>query len=810
MASPFRHFRKHSKAFMAAAAVMCMFLFVFASGTGGGPSRDGAREAGAKVASWKGGSINQQELASYVNNRLLTNELLQRLFVQGGGQDPAYDLPPGLTELMLQSRQREYVEMDAIAIEVISQLATQAGMTVSDDMINTVLELFAQKNVSADEMQGIFASLGGGDERTNETVVFNTLRKVLLSYFYRQAYQDAGRVVLPQERWQDWRRVNERISLQAAVLPVESFEKDLPAEPTEVQLQSLYNEFKDVEPHVWVTEDGRDMPSSTPGFSEPRRVRLQFLLANVADRTEKHLDKVTGAEIADYYERNKRSEFVKMDFGAEEEAPDEEPAAEGAADEAPAGETPAAEAPAEDEAKPASEAEAASAPESQPATPATEAPPAAESAPATETAPAADEAPKPEGKEGASLPPRANSFRLAAYQPTPDAESVPVADVNAAESATETPADEGKTEAAPEADGGTPASDSDEGPADDKPAEDKPADDKAEDIVEYERLEKVSDDIRRTLARDKAVAELEEIMSEAAAELQAEYNAYGSRLIAAKEAKRPAPAASEKLTDLKWLADKYGLSYDKTALLTARELFDTAVGKAADVARGATSVTGAAFTTLAPYEPFLAKELEGDWYLAIKTEDVAPHVPEFTKVRDKVIAEWKRREAANLAEKRAKELAEEAKKSGQSFEEFFKSKGYEVIPQTELFSWRTTPVDPMSGYPPVLSEVPKLKYVGPEFMQTAFGLGDGDVAGVLNFDHSNAYVIKLHSRQYPENELKELFLEEDRFWPGQIGTRRQRQQAFAAAVDKEILKDRAALEFDEEWQAMRAEQAQQQ
>jgi len=808
MSSPFRHFRKHSKAFMAVAAVMCMFLFVFASGTGGGRSSDGARDAGATVATWNGGSINQRELASYVRNRLLTNELLQRLFIQGGGQQPEYDLPRGLTELMLRSQQPDYVEMDAIAIEVVSNLATKAGMTVSDDMINRVLEIFAQKNISAEDMQGIFASLGGGDARTNETVVFNTLRKMLLAYFYRQGYQDASFVVLPQERWEDWRRVNERIALTVAVLPVEGFEADVPA-PTEPQLRDLYEEFKNVVPNEWKNVDGRDMPSATPGFAQPRRVRFQFLQANVADRTDKHLDEVTEEEIADYYDRNKRSEFVKMSFGSDErtdETPDDSPSSE-SPDEPAVNQSPADPSP-ENGAEPAEQATPA--PGDAPA----DAP--APQSPAQDDPPQADEPEKPANEQGAARR-RSSPFRLAAFQTAPESsdETAPADEASAPQDApaADAPAQSVAEESAP----------SDDAPGTDAPATDAPANDAStstdveetadndsadDDIVEYEPLEKVRDEIRRTLARDKAVAELEKVMSEAAAELQSEYNAYGARVIAAKEAKRKPPKTPAKLSNLQWLADKYGLAIDKTALLTDRELFDTAVGKAADVSRGTTSVTGAAFTTLEPFEPFLAKELEGDWYLTLKVEDEQPRVPDFTEVRDQVVAQWKRREAAKLAEKAAKDLAAEAMKSGQSFDEFFKSRGYEVIPQTELFSWKTLPVDPMSGYPPVISEVPGLKNVGPEFMEAAFTLGDGEATGVLNFNHSDAYAIKLHSRQYTERALKDLFLEEDRFWPGQIGTRRLRQQMFAAAVDQEILKDRANLEFDEEWRKMREERAQ--
>ena len=150
------------------------------------------------------------------------------------------------------------------------------------------------------------------------------LRKMLLSHFYKQAYSDAGAVVLPEQRWEDWRRANERISLTVARLPVEKFLDQAP-EPTDAQLRTLYDQYKDSDPRMFVTIGTRELPSPNPGFASPRRVKLQFLAGNVAARTQKLLDTVTEEQIADYYERNKRLEFTKtkedeLDFGSEEPA----------------------------------------------------------------------------------------------------------------------------------------------------------------------------------------------------------------------------------------------------------------------------------------------------------------------------------------------------------------------------------------------------------------------------------------------------------------------------------------------------------
>src|SRR5262249_43278145 len=147
-------------------------------------------------------------------------------------------------------------------------------------------------------------------------------------------------------------------------------------------------------------------------------------------------------------------------------------------------------------------------------------------------------------------------------------------------------------------------------------------------------------------------------------------------------------------------------------------------------------------------------------------EDEPQRTPTFDEVRDKVAAAWKRIEAAKLAEKTAKDLAAESEKSTQSFDDFFKEKDYEVVPQTALFSWLEYPGGLGTGASLQQSDIPELKYVGPDFMEGAFSLDGNKTMAMLNVDHSAAYVVRLNSRQYTPERLKELFLEEDNKWLG--------------------------------------------
>jgi hypothetical protein len=805
MSSPFRHFRKHSKTFFAVASVLAIGLFVFGSGTGAGRNANNpsGRNASAVVATWNGGSINEGQLEQLIYQRLITNQFLKMLFVAGGGQSLYYDMPAGVPwqSILLQSEDNSYVQQEVVYTELFASLGAEAGITVSDAMVNAYLTEFGLQRVGNDQTRAILANVGKGDVKNNEKVVLSTIRKLLTAYYYRQSFGDSSAVVLPAEKWDDWRAVNERISLQAASLPIEGFLDQVP-QPTEEQLRKLYDEFKDAEPNLIFDVGGRELPSPNPGFAEPRRVKLQYLVGTVADRTKKLLDTVTQEEIADYYERNKRKEFVKSGLGDDAASFDNETSDGGT----PEGETPKSESPAGEptttEASPG-ESPTTETPAAEPATEGDA--PTADSTPAEEAP--ADEPPAPAEGDGkqSSVVPRRSPFRLTALQSAPaaDAKADAPADQSAAPADTTTipPAATPPAETTPEAAETTPlgsgAAAPDETAADAKAEEPEP---------EYEPLDKVSDVIRETLARDKAVQELQSSMDQAVAKLQSEYNRYGRDLVAAREAKKKEPKAPAKLKNIDWLAAETGLVAETTAPLTIRELSETPVGKAADEQTGRISVTGAAFYSLKPYEPFLAHELEGDWYLVAKVEDTPKRVPEFDEVRDQVAAAWKRIEAAKLAEKKAKELAAEADASTEPFHTFFKGKGIETK-NTELFSRRQYAVSPGLGNPPELGNVPELKNVGPEFLEAAFALDGEKSVAVLNFDHSVAYVIRLNSRQYTTEELKKLFLEEVTSWPGYQDMREERRRMFEQAVNDRILKDVAGFKFDPDWAAEQQKRA---
>ncbi|MEM9659355.1 MAG: hypothetical protein AAF961_13440, partial [Planctomycetota bacterium] len=205
MASPFRFFRKHQKGFMAAAVVLCMVIFVFASALDpSGPSPRGGRGDSAPVAKWRGGSLDEGELRNLVRQRRVLNDFLGRLLAEGRRELGYQENPTVPVFLFPREAQEVSIERSVINTEVAAQLASDLGMSVSDEFINFYLREFGLRRIDQAGVVAVMQSVGSGNVAANEAIIFETLRKLLLAHYYQTAFADASATVLPQQRWRDW------------------------------------------------------------------------------------------------------------------------------------------------------------------------------------------------------------------------------------------------------------------------------------------------------------------------------------------------------------------------------------------------------------------------------------------------------------------------------------------------------------------------------------------------------------------------------------------------------------------------------
>ncbi len=772
MATPFTVFRKYSGIMMAFFGALLMLSFVVAdplmnwmSGRSGGGPASGGKEV---AVSWNGGQLTEQQLATLVMHRRILTQFQGA--VHDIGLRSAYEagvseselMTPRVQPLILPSTSEQGVERDVVVRKLVAEAATKSGMVVTNEMISEYLLNLGRSRVSKDQMRGLMSQINaGGGTKASIEFVFELLREAMLARNYEMSYAYAVSTVLPQERWADWKRFNDQITLEAVALPVADFVSQV-AEPTDAEIKELYEEFKEREPapEMLYAFGGVELPSPKPAFSVPRKVVLQYVKADFQKMADDLEASVTAEEIQKYYDENKDlfiradADLSADDAASEEDAATEEEKTEDSTSE-PAEETPADEESAAD------------------AAPATD-------TPAEKPAAAAPAAAVPAATEGSSSA-IASPFRLVALQePAADAPAAEVAidAPPAAEKEADSTADQSATE--------EPAA---EEPASDAAATEEPADSsaadtdaKAEAPPKYQPLEEVTDQIRRSLAEQKAAEAIRKLIDDAYGEVNSSYSDYLTAQLDAQDAGEKAPEPPAALTDLKPLAEKYKLTAEKTTALSGFELRDVPLGQVRcpaytlpgttpDGERAAVpqNLTYVLFggSKVEKHQPLIAFDKDnGDRYVAMLVEDSPRSTPKLEEIRDQVVAAWKRRKAADLALKAAEEQAAKVRETGRTLKDFFASDDTKQVGVTDPFSFfNVTGVSPTTGeFTLQLSNPEPLQAAGPDLLKKAFELKDGELGTSLNYSRDTAYLFRVNERLQSEETLKEDFVKNSDRW----------------------------------------------
>ncbi len=758
MASPFRAFRKYQKALIAVAGVGLMFVFVlgdplsqYMRSHSGGTIPEGHRPNDVAVH-WDNGKLTNAELARLVQQRLVVNAFVRQ--VEGIGRQAAYEAgvqPQPLRVEMLVGPERiqQGVESDVFRVHLFANAAHQAGMAISDDYLKDYLLQLGRGYVSVDQIRQILSTMSVGRQGASQDFVLDALREEMLARNYLASYVFAFDTNLPEQRWQDWLHVNDRVVVEAAAIPAESLLVDVP-EPSEAELVAFFDEYKDDEP-MPQRIGNIELPSPDPGFAEPRKVAVQYLVADYNQYLTKVEDEVTDAEIEKFYEDNKDPYFIRAEsvFGdADATTSDAQPKAGDAKK-------------IESQSEGKKDEPSADGKKGEPAVGKEEATKSESAAPATD-------------KGSSNTPRRKNPFRLTAFAEDPAAGGESAAsDAKSAEpvaAESVAPPTAAESSAAPTAETAAP--------------KEKPK--------EYQPLDEVSDQIRRELAQAKVTEKLEALMATLSSELNDSYTEYfGAALDAEEEGKEPPPPPA-KLADLTPLAKANSLTYEKTEPASMLQLRDTPIGKSFRPDESNLPFYYSVFgRDVELYQPILTFDLDNNRYLAMKIADIPGKVPTLDEVRDNVTRAWKLRKAGELAIKRAEELAKKAQTSGASLEDTLAGDTSLKVFKTDPFAYLTVgtvsresqQVDSFR-----LSEPKEIAAAGPEFMEKVFNLKEGEVAAAPNHDRSIAYVVRIARHENTPAELRQAFLSEADSWYGIYAMSRGRTQNLVRQVIAATLK----------------------
>jgi len=745
-------FRTYQKASMVALAILAMLAFFVLPPLlqyGG----QAATVADTPVVTWNGGELRERGLERAMIMKSACNRFLAEA-AMAAGRDPA------------QATRFEVDERSVVSVMLLAEEAKKNGIVVSDAAINDFLAKETSGQVGVDQFLQIMSGLRVGGSGVSQHDLFETLRQELLARNMVRLLQQGLVSSPPGLRWDYFRRLTQSATAEVVPIDVRSLGDQIKP-PSVAALKAFFEAHK---------EDLPDPTSEKPGFREPHRAQVDYLVAKRGVFVEEISKEITDAEIAEYYEKNKTTQFrarpratPAAEPASEDRPPSPDAEAPGTpaepsapADEAPATEPAAATPDPAASTPPASEPAPVNEPAAEPA-PATDAAPAAEPAPAADPAPAAEPAPADKPADGSGAAVARSPFRQVAFQ-VPDAP------------AAETPP---AAEAAPAA--AEPAAAAETAPADAVPAETSaagaagaPAEGGDE---QFQPLETVKEQIRERLARERAAAKVDLLFERVIADISG-YNEDYALWKAREEARGIDPPVPP---DVAKIASLNGLEGGQTGLQSAEDAYEAGgLGRSFDRVRDLNNRFGMRQVNwfemiygpgALNQRPVRSSDIEGNRYLSWRTADQPEFVPTFDTARANVEQAWKIVEGRELARKKAEAILAKAEKGGSLEAAIVGEESLQAF-KVGPFFW-LSPQAALSGVPQI-SQPTGIVMPGNEFMNAVFSLEPGGTAVAFNEPKTVCYCIRLIDVEPTAETLQERFIE----------TRADPRTTFVAAQDE--------------------------
>ncbi len=243
---PFAAFRKHQKKWLAFLTIFAMFGFVLADSLPKLLQATAPSARNVEVVSIFGRTVRQGELNRMANERSRANRFVKAI-------EPRFpEAPFGGTST------RELV--DALILE---HEADKLGITPTVDFAKNWLTTTFKDRVDGRLLEQIY-NKNFHNEVTDEQLLHELANQLRI---YRVRTLPVTPIVSPLDVFQAYRDQTERVSLNAVALAVDDFVAQVP-EPKESDLEAFHARYKDR------VEDPR---TGTPGFTIPRRAKVEFL-----------------------------------------------------------------------------------------------------------------------------------------------------------------------------------------------------------------------------------------------------------------------------------------------------------------------------------------------------------------------------------------------------------------------------------------------------------------------------------------------------------------------------------------------------
>ncbi len=298
MQSPFKIFRKHQRVVLAGLTLMAMIGFGLGDTLMKMVGRTGGSQAAKNVVETNIGSLSQVAMRQLVIHRRMVHRFVAAAY-QGSHPDMAKSPFFGQFIGMIV-RQFGFGETSQAAVLyswIHRHEAQKMGIVVSDSQIQDYIERFTERKLSTETFATILEEL-----QISPRELFDIFRDELQADI-AQKMKFPAPLPSPEKYWEYYQQLNTRQKIVVAALPVNEFLEQVP-EPSDAKIQALFDKKKAEFESAFNGE-------YKPGFRQPQKVKLQYLLMSYSEVKEKVLagSPITSEDVDTYYERNKDTDF---------------------------------------------------------------------------------------------------------------------------------------------------------------------------------------------------------------------------------------------------------------------------------------------------------------------------------------------------------------------------------------------------------------------------------------------------------------------------------------------------------------------
>ncbi|MEX2172777.1 MAG: hypothetical protein WD872_00360, partial [Pirellulaceae bacterium] len=299
--------RKYQKSILVVMGVILMVTFTlgtsldyFLAGSGG-PSADEV------VVTWKGGKLRQSELDRMRTSHVIAVNFLREvilLAVERGGT-PIVNGQPIQPNQPINDPGIVADSSDATLVRtmLLAKKADDLGVKVDHEAVRDFLRQLGFPEVQEGEWEEIARRNIPSEMPMSVGQLFDQLAYELKAQQVRGLA--AAGLYLPTQRflpvmslgnaWEFDNRLNRRFTIEAYPIAVAPLVAQVGGEPTEAELQALFEKGRHVDPNP---------ASPEPGFHQPYRVAFQYLKVNFAPFLEEAKKQITDEQVAQQYEKD--------------------------------------------------------------------------------------------------------------------------------------------------------------------------------------------------------------------------------------------------------------------------------------------------------------------------------------------------------------------------------------------------------------------------------------------------------------------------------------------------------------------------